>query len=103
MTAGRTPFQQRVVAVVAGLGPGDVMTYGEVAAEAGHPGAARGVGRALGRAQGADALPWWRVVPASGRLVEQLAVEQARRLSAEGVRVVEGRVLGRRVGAGAPS
>jgi methylated-DNA-protein-cysteine methyltransferase-like protein len=85
-----TQFDAHVARVLDGLGPGDVVTYGEVAAEAGHPGAARAVGRYL-RDHGA-AHPWWRVVTASGRLVPHGQAEQARRLTAEGVRVVDGRV-----------
>ena len=57
-------------------------TYGEVAAEAGFPGAARAVGNLLRRSAG---LPWWRVVAAGGRLVPGDEEEQARRLRAEGV------------------
>jgi methylated-DNA-protein-cysteine methyltransferase related protein len=83
-------FAERVEEVVAGLGPGEVVTYGEVAAQAGSPGAARGVGSVLRRSQ--RPLPWWRVVGAGGRLVAPSAEEQARRLHAEGVRVVAGRV-----------
>lgn len=76
--------------VLDGLGPGDVVTYGEVAAEAGFPGAARAVGRLLAGSDGA--FCWWRVVTATGRLVPGHEDEHARRLEAEGVAVVEGRV-----------
>ena len=62
---------------------GEVMTYGEVAAEAGHPGAARAVGHLLAGSDGE--LPWWRVVTSSGRLVPGHEPEHARRLRAEGV------------------
>ncbi len=55
------------MAVIRGIPAGEVMTYGEVALEAGHPGAARAVGHLLARSNGT--LPWWRVVNASGRLV----------------------------------
>ena len=82
-------FSARVRAVLAALPPGEVVTYGEVAAEAGFPRAARGVGAVLRASQG---LPWWRVVRAGGYLVPHLADEQARRLEAEGVRVKAGRV-----------
>lgn len=47
-----TAFHDAVVATVAGIPPGTVMTYGEVAAEAGRPGAARAVGRLLRRVAG---------------------------------------------------
>ncbi|HZA74792.1 MAG TPA: MGMT family protein [Acidimicrobiales bacterium] len=85
-----SPFEQAVVAVLRSLRPGEVVTYGEVAAEAGYPGAARAVGRIL--ATSTDDLPWWRVVTATGRLVPGHETEHARRLRAEGVRVTDGHV-----------
>ena len=85
-----TEFERAVVAVLAGTEPGDVMSYGEIAAEAGYPGAARAVGNILARI---DGLPWWRVVTASGRLIPHGPEEQARRLAAEGVRCRHGRVV----------
>jgi methylated-DNA-protein-cysteine methyltransferase-like protein len=83
-------FARAVREVLASLEPGDVVTYGEVAREAGYPGRARAVGTILAR-EGGD-HPWWRVVTASGRLVPGHEVEHARRLAAEGVAVVDGRV-----------
>lgn len=79
-----------VLAVVASVPRGTLVTYGEVAAEAGRPGAARAVGRILAR-DGAG-VPWWRVVPASGRLAPPVAARQAARLDEEGVEVVDGRI-----------
>lgn len=87
-------FARRVGEVVAATRPGEVLTYGEVAAEAGHPGAARAVGQVL-RRSGAG-LPWWRVVTATGRLVPGLETEHAARLAQEGVACRDGRVTGRR-------
>ena len=83
-------FETAVVRVLDGLGPGDIVTYGEVAAEAGFPGAARAVGRLLSTSGGAH--PWWRVVNAAGRLVPGHEAEHARRLASEGVEVRNGRV-----------
>lgn len=83
-------FEDAVAQVLAGLGPGDVVTYGEVAAEAGFPGAARAVGRLLATSGGA--FPWWRVVTATGRLVPGHEDEHERRLRAEGVEVRGGGV-----------
>ncbi|HKH24651.1 MAG TPA: MGMT family protein [Acidimicrobiales bacterium] len=85
-----SPFGQAVMEVLESLLPGDVVTYGDVAAEAGYPGAARAVGRILATSDGD--LPWWRVVTTTGRLVPGHEVEHARRLRAEGVDVVDGRV-----------
>lgn len=85
-------FDDAVAEVLDGLAPGDLVTYGEVATEAGFPGAARAVGRLLARSGGR--FPWWRVVNAAGRLVPGLEDEHAERLRAEGVAVAGGRVRG---------
>jgi methylated-DNA-protein-cysteine methyltransferase-like protein len=82
-------FHVKVVAVVATLTPGEVVSYGDVAAQAGYPGAGRGVGSVLAHS---DGLPWWRVVMASGRLAPGKERVQARLLQAEGVKVSKGRV-----------
>ncbi|NLD78015.1 MAG: MGMT family protein [Acidimicrobiales bacterium] len=87
-------FARSVDRVLRALEPGDVVTYGEVAAEAGRPGAARAVGRFLAVSGGR--YPWWRVVAASGRLAPGKEEDQRARLSAEGVEVVDGRVAGMR-------
>ena len=83
-----TPFQAHVVEVVEATSPGDVLTYTEVALEAGHPGSAQAVANVLRRVPG---LPWWRVVPSSGRLYRTHAPTQAPLLTAEGVHVDEDR------------
>lgn len=80
-----TPWEEAIDAVLRSLAHGEVVTYGEVALEAGRPGAARSVGAFLAASGGA--YPWWRVVNASGRLVPGHEEEQARRLRAEGVEV----------------
>ena len=88
-----TDFQDRVVALVAALDEGEVVTYGELATEAGRPGAARAVGNIMATV---DGLPWWRVVHADGRLVPGNEREQARRLRAEGVEIRNQRVYVKR-------
>jgi alkylated DNA nucleotide flippase Atl1 len=87
-----TTFTEAVRRVLAATEPGDVLTYGDVAEEAGFPGAARAVGNLLAR-DGAD-LQWRRVVAAGGRLATEKVHRQAARLRREGVRVVDGRVVG---------
>ncbi len=124
MSQGVTPFEQAVLRVLWALQPGDVITYGEVAEEAGFPGRARAVGhllahgpvpgdpavgdpafqepgpQALAPTNEADPtkagreLPWWRVVAANGRLVPGLEAEQGRRLRVEGVPAGPHRVAG---------
>jgi methylated-DNA-protein-cysteine methyltransferase-like protein len=63
---------------------GKVATYGQVAAAAGHPKAARQVVRALNTFPG---LPWHRVVGAGGaiRVPGEHALEQRMLLEMEGV------------------
>ena len=85
-----TDFDEAVAAVLGRIQQGEVVTYGEVAEEAGYPGAARSVGHFL--ATRGDGCPWWRVVTATGRLVPGNEAEHERRLRAEGVAVVGGRV-----------
>lgn len=85
-----TDWERAIARTLDALAPGEVVTYGEVAAQAGRPGAARSVGRYLSVSDGAH--PWWRVVTANGRLVPGHEAEQTRRLRAEGVAVIAGRV-----------
>lgn len=75
--------------VILRLQPGEVASYGEVAEEAGFPGAARAVGNVLARG---DGLPWWRVVTSTGRFAPGHEAEQADRLRSEGLTVGEGRI-----------
>ncbi|MGH9167205.1 MAG: MGMT family protein [Acidimicrobiia bacterium] len=83
-------FERRVVTVLRSLRSGEVVSYGEVASQAGFPGAARAVGTLLRKTS--TPLPWWRVVRADGSLASGHRGEQGRRLRAEGVKVSEGRV-----------
>lgn len=93
MSPPPTAFTRRVLEVVAGTRPGDLLTYGEVAREAGRPGAARAVGHALARH--GHTVAWWRVVSASGRLVPGRETDHRAHLQAEGVACDEGRVAAR--------
>lgn len=93
MTGLAPDFTSEVVRVLKALEPGDVATYGEIAEEAGFPGAARAVGRVL---KDVDGLPWWRVVTASGRLVPGYESVQERLLRKEGIAVSGNRVARRR-------
>ena len=85
-----TEFEQAIATVLLALQPGDVISYGEVAAEAGFPGAARAVGRFLSTTEG---YPWWRVVNAKGRLAPGNEARQTKLLRSEGVAVKDGRVV----------
>jgi methylated-DNA-[protein]-cysteine S-methyltransferase len=60
-------FDRRVYAVARTIAPGKTLTYGEIAARIGEPGAAREVGQALGRNRIPIIVPCHRVVAAGGR------------------------------------
>ncbi|MBJ6978015.1 MULTISPECIES: MGMT family protein [unclassified Luteimonas] len=86
---------ERILAAVRGIPRGEVAGYGEVARRAGLPGRARWVAKLLA-ANEDPALPWHRVLRSDGRIAfppdSDPWREQARRLRAEGVEVVAGRV-----------
>jgi len=82
---------KRIERVVAKIPRGRVMTYGDVAAAAGMPGAARAVGYAM-RALG-HAVPWQRVLGRRNPRTAHITIrdprskaEQRRLLEKEGVR-----------------
>ena len=81
---------------------GRVTTYGQLAAAAGFPRAARLAGFALKNTPPRMALPWHRVLNAQGRISFPPRStpwrEQRRRLEAEGVTFIGGRVDLRRYG-----
>jgi methylated-DNA-protein-cysteine methyltransferase-like protein len=87
----------RIVDVIRAIGAGEVVTYGDIAEDAGYPKQSRLVGRILSTSTDPD-LPWWRVVNAAGRLVPGNEREQAARLRSEGVTVREGKVRAAPIG-----
>jgi len=79
-------FPTRVLWVVRRIPTGRVSTYGDVAAMAGRPRAARAVGNIMRKCQRAD-VPCHRVIAAGGRLGGYGGREAAKRamLAAEGI------------------
>jgi len=63
-----TPFTEKVIAIIAAIPEGKVMTYGQIAAAAGSPRAARQVVRILHSMSDKYHLPWHRVVNAQGMI-----------------------------------
>ncbi len=66
-TTGVPEFNRRVYALARQIPPGETLTYGEVAARIGEPGAARAVGTALGQNPFPIVVPCHRVLAANGR------------------------------------
>lgn len=61
------PFERTVYEALRRVPPGDTITYGELAARAGLPGAARAVGAAMGRNPIPVIIPCHRVLGGGGR------------------------------------
>ena len=68
MAISKQAINERIWQIVAMIPPGRVCTYGEVARQAGMPGAARRVGKALRDLPDDTRIPWYRVVNAAGRI-----------------------------------
>lgn len=66
-TEGVPPFNARVYELARRIPPGKTMTYGEMAAALGEPGAARAVGQALGHNPFAPVVPCHRILAANGK------------------------------------
>lgn len=85
---------QAIIEVVRAIPRGEVRSYAEVARAAGWPRHARLVAKLLSEAE--TPLPWHRVLRADGRIAFPAGSaawqEQAQRLRAEGVLLVDGRV-----------
>ncbi|MEL7498848.1 MAG: MGMT family protein [Planctomycetota bacterium] len=87
----RTRLEQRMSDAVRNLAVGEVVSYADVAARAGRPGASRAAGRLLAKSD--SSLPWWRVVYSDGRLPQHNPELHQQRLEQEGVVLKNGRVV----------
>jgi O-6-methylguanine DNA methyltransferase len=89
--SGATPFQRRVLEVVAGIPRGEVRPYGWVASEAGSPKASRAVGTVMANNPVPLLIPCHRVVRNDGTTGNYAfgADEKTELLHAEGVPVEE--------------
>lgn len=90
------PFTAEVIRVLKEVPPGYAVTYGQVAAMAGSPRAARQVVRILHSMSKKYSLPWHRVVNAKGEIAvptDEAREMQRQLLETEGVRFTkDGRV-----------
>ena len=59
-------FRNKVISFVKKIPKGKVVSYGQVAANCGHPRASRQVGGILGALGVETGIPWWRVVNRDG-------------------------------------
>lgn len=86
------PFHRRVYQAARRIASGQTRTYGQLAAAAGQPGAARAVGQALGKNPIALLVPCHRIVAAGGKpggfSAHGRLTTKARLLAAEGAALV---------------
>jgi methylated-DNA-[protein]-cysteine S-methyltransferase len=66
--SGVPPFHRKVFEATRAIPPGQTLTYGDIAARIGEPGAAQAVGQALGANPFAPVVPCHRVLAAGGRM-----------------------------------
>lgn len=89
-------FREQVLEIVRRIPRARVTSYGAVAAMAGKPRAARGVGWTLSGLPEDTDVPWWRVVNRRGEIstprFNHLAQLQRALLEAEGVEFEGGRI-----------
>jgi len=69
------PFYERVYVLVRQVPPGNVVTYGQVAALLGSPRAARAVGYALRFLPAGTDVPWHRVINHRGQISLRTPIE----------------------------
>lgn len=85
-----------ILLVISRIPPGQVASYGQVAALAGLPGRARLVGRILSQLPKGSKVPWFRVINAAGRIAfaedSPSFGRQKRLLQQDGVEVEGARV-----------
>lgn len=88
MPPAEKSFHERVIAAIKAVPRGKVATYGQIAAFAGSPRAARQVVRILHSSSRKEKLPWHRIINSQGRISlkpGQGFEEQKARLETEGV------------------
>ena len=82
---------EQLYAALANIPQGKVVTYGQLAALAGRPKAARWVGQVLKKLPEDSTLPWFRVINSQGKISFPLdsepAKQQAKLLRADGIDV----------------
>ena len=87
---------QKIWQVVAAIPPGQVASYGQIAAMAGLGRQARYIGRALGKLPGGHSIPWFRVIRSNGQIAfpegSDAYETQVGKLKGEGVEITNGRV-----------
>ncbi|XMB72909.1 MGMT family protein [Mycoplasmatota bacterium WC30] len=89
-----TEFTLQVIDIIKGIPKGKVMTYGQIAANAGNPWGSRQVSRILHSMSSSYGLPWHRVINSKGEisLKGEGKFIQEELLFSEGIEVKNGKI-----------
>ena len=84
-------FAQNVYTILSYLGEGKLITYGQLAKQAGFPHHSRHVGKILAKLPKDSRLPWFRVVNSQGKisLIGEAFISQKTLLEKEGIEITE--------------
>jgi methylated-DNA-protein-cysteine methyltransferase-like protein len=83
-------FTEKAIQIIRNVPPGKVMTYGQVARQAGSPRGARQIARILHSMSAKYDLPWHRIINAQGKIVlvdDESRYTQRALLEEEGVEI----------------
>lgn len=88
--------QQRILNCISSIPAGKVASYGDIAKAAGLPGYARYVGTVLRKLPNNSSIPWHRIINSQGKIsfpiLSEGFNEQVKRLQAEGIVVIAGKI-----------
>jgi len=84
-------FAQNIYTILSYLGEGKLITYGQLAKQAGFPHHSRHVGKILARLPKDSRLPWFRVVNSQGKisLIGEAFIRQKSLLEKEGIEITD--------------
>jgi len=84
-------FAQNVYTILSYLDKGKLITYGQLASQAGYPAHSRHVGKILAKLPKDSRLPWFRVVNSQGKisLAGEAFIRQKTLLEKEGIEITE--------------
>ena len=89
-----TEFTEQVIKIIKSIPKGKVMSYGQIAANAGNPWGSRQVSRILHSMSRTHDLPWHRVINSKGEisLKGEGRMIQEELLKSEGVKLIKGKI-----------
>lgn len=84
-------FTQNIYTILSYMEKGKLITYGQLASQAGYPAHSRHVGKILARLPKETRLPWFRVVNSQGKISLQgdAFIRQKKLLEEDGIKITD--------------